>query len=211
MSGPAGRPAGTVAGTAAGTVAGTVAGTPVGTPSDAAPEPEPDPPPASPSRRLRRPAGRPSWAVVFAALLVAVVCATALAVTLLARPSDAELRNSALEAARIYTTSLTTYDARTLDEDVARVKRVATGEFAEEYDETISGLLDQLQTDQASSAGTVVGVGIERLSRDEATVLVAVNQEITSAGSAPRTEASRLRMALVRRGGNWLVSDVQRL
>ncbi len=149
--------------------------------------------------------------VVFAALVVAVVCATALAVTLLARPSDTELRDSALVAARTYTASLTTYNAGTLDEDIARVKRVATGQFAEEYDETISSLLDQLQADQASSKGTVVGAGLERFERDEATVLVAVNQEITSAGAASRTEASRLRMVLVRRDGSWLVSDVERV
>lgn len=162
---------------------------------------------------LRSAEGHPPWAVVAAALGLALVCLVTVIALILTRPAvDDELRDSALVAARTYTTSLTTYDHRTLDEDVERVRRVATGEFATEYDATIEQLRQQLVTTQAVSTGTVVGAGIESVDPDSATVLVAVNQTIVSAEAPePRSETNRLRMVLVRQDGSWRVGQVQRL
>jgi len=175
--------------------------------------PEDDAPGATgaPTDKGRPPRRRPPWWVVVAALLVAVV-AVAAAIGVALRPGDDAVRESALTAARTYTTSLTTYDYRALDADFARVKKVATGDFAAEYDKTSGELRPSLVSNQAVATSTVVGAGIERLQGEEATVLVAVNQQITtSAAPTPRGEANRLRMVLVRQNGNWLVSKVERL
>jgi Mce-associated membrane protein len=146
---------------------------------------------------------------VVAALAIAGVVVSAL--LLLTHPSQEDLRKSALLAARQYTTALTTYDARTLDEDVARVTKVSTAEFARQYQASIASNRAQIVATGTASAGTVVGAGIENLDEGSATVLVAVNQHITTTGQSPRSEANRLRMGLVRRNGGWYISSVQRL
>ena len=233
MTGPAGSPAGRPAGTAAGSTAGP-ATAPASAPAEASTQE------ASGRRRIGRrgaaaaggrsadaPAGvssgegtaaggrwwrrrtAPWWLV---ALLAAVsVAAAAAGLALLARPSQADLRDSALSAGRSYVERLTTFDARTLDEDVAAVERVSTEQFSAEYGETIAAVRDQVQADQTVSAGEVVAVGLEKLEDDRAVVLVAVNAEITSAGQPARTEANRVRVELVRQDGSWLLSGVDRL
>lgn len=212
MTGAAGTPGGAPAGTVAGSTAGS-------SPADPGPEPhdEQGAPGPAPGRRRwlwrgpsRWPAlGRRVWLAVAGAVVVGTLVLAVVA--LLRMPSDAEVRDSALLAARTYSTSLTTFDARTLDEDVERVRRSSTPEFAQEYDQTIAQLRETVTAEQTVSTGTVVGAGLERLSGDTATVLVAVNQEIVSAGAPPRTEANRLRMVLERREGDWLIRDVERL
>lgn len=235
--GPAGRPAGKRAGSApAGApVAGArpTTATPSGpdattaTPAAAPPSERPSDGPSGkkPGRKARRKPdttatrsagtaalarrGAPWWLV--ALLGVLAVGGLVLSAVLLSRPSDAELRESAVAAATRYTEFLTTYDARTLEEDVARMAAVSTEEFAEEYRGTVEGLQARIAEQQATSTGSVVGSGVERLEGDTATVLVAVDQEITAAGQEPRTEANRVRMRLVREDGSWVVADVERL
>jgi hypothetical protein len=149
--------------------------------------------------------------MVYGVTLLAVLAVAALAVVLLSTPSDDELRDSARLAARTYTTSLTTYDAATLDDTVERVQRASTEEFGAQYAQTIDGLRARIDSERLSSQGDVVAVGIEEIDDDRATLIVAVDQQIASAGAPPRTEANRVRMVLVRRDGNWTVDDVERL
>jgi Mce-associated membrane protein len=183
--------------------------------SDDAPDTAPEPdatPQAAAGRSLRRrlrSRGRPTWLWVTAAVALATLVLAV--ISLLRTPSDDEVRESALLAARTYTTSLTTFDARTLDADAERVRRSSTEQFAQEYEQTIEGLRETVEGGQTVSTGTVVGAGIEQLDDGTATVLVAVNQQITSQGAPPRTEANRLRMVLERRDGQWLIRSVDRL
>ena len=212
MTGPAGRAAGTAAGRPAGTVAGTPAGIPArtagSTPADTPDSPVPAPADGqdAPKPRGRRPR---LWLVGLVGLVLAGLLVLAL---LQFRPSsEREVRQSALQAATVYTTSLTTFDARTLDEDVERVRRASTEEFQAQYDETIAGIRETVLTEQRVSSGTVVGAGLEKLDDDTATVLVAVNQELSAAAGEPRTEANRIRMVLERADGRWLIKSVERL
>lgn len=160
-------------------------------------------------RGARTGRGAPWWLV--ALLGVLAVGGLVLSAVLLSRPSDVELRESAVAAGTRYAEFLTTYDARTLDEDVARMAAVSTEEFAEEYRGTVEGLRARITEQQATSTGTVVGSGVERLEGETVVVLVAVDQEITGSGQEPRTEANRVRMRLVREDGSWVVAEVERL
>ena len=197
MTGPAGTPAGTPA--------GSVAGTP------AAPQVEQSEPSAdevaSPRRRL--PGGRRVWTIVVLSILTLAL--TAALVAVVRAPTDREVRESALLAARTYTTSLTTFDVRTFDADADRVRRSSTPAFVTKYDETVAGLRETVDSQRLVSTGTVVGAGLEQIDDGRATVLVAVNQEILSPMAPARLEANRLRMVLVRDDGHWLIEDVQRL
>lgn len=158
----------------------------------------------------RRKGGAPWWALGVTSAL-AVLAVLALVVVLFARPSDKALRDSALLAARSYVTDLTTYDARTLDADIARVKKVSSPEFIREYDANIAKVRDTIIKGQSVSTGTVVGAGLEQLAGNNATLLVAVNQTFQAPGQQSRTEANRVRVTLVRTSGNWYLRTVIRL
>lgn len=156
---------------------------------------------------------RPSWAVVAVALSVAVV---ALGVALYALllgggPSDDEVRESALEAARERTVVITSYDHRTLDATFMQVLDLAVGSFRTDYATTTEQLRATFTSQQAVAVGRVVAVGLESAQEDRAVAVVAVDQVITTKDAAPRTERNRLRMTLVRPDGTWLVERVERL
>jgi hypothetical protein len=68
-----------------------------------------------------------------------------------------------------------------------------------------------VEAEMSTSVGTVLGAGIEAVDGDRVTVVVAVNQQLTTAGAEPRTEAGRLRMTLIRSDGQWLIAGVDRL
>jgi hypothetical protein len=61
------------------------------------------------------------------------------------------------------------------------------------------------------STGAVLGAGLEELDDSTATVLVAVDQELTANAGEPRVEANRLRVVLERGDGRWLIKSVTRL
>ena len=154
------------------------------------------------------------------ALAVAVVSlGVALASLLLGDPAAdraERARESALQAARERTTTLTSYDHRRLDEDFAAVLETATGEFKAEYEKTTMQLKSAFVQQRAVAVAEVVAAGLEEADvdgegDDTAVAVVAVDQVIKTAGQPPRTERNRLRMELVRPDGTWLVTRVQRL
>jgi Mce-associated membrane protein len=121
-------------------------------------------------------------------------------------------RDSALQAARERTTTLTSYDHRRLDEDFAAVLETATGDFRAEYEKTTA----QLKQTFVQQRAEVVAAGLEEADvdgdgADTAVAVVAVDQVIRTAGQPARTERNRLRMELVRPDGTWLVQRVERL
>lgn len=208
---PGGRRAGSSKGAPGGAPSARVAPAPRAPDSDAddgAPM-TPSAGPASPPTGRRR-GGAPWWALAITSA-VAVLAVLALVVVLFARPSEQALRDSALLAGRSYVTDLTTYDARTLDTDVAKVKKISSPQFAKEYDANIAKVRDTILKAQTVSTATVVGAGVEKLTGDSATVLVAVNQTFQAPGQQPRTEANRVRVVLVRTNGNWYLNGVTRL
>ena len=204
---PAGRPAGRRAGSAGTSAPAATAPAPRQETTGTGPDSPAPPAEGAATASSRRTA--PWWLVALLAVLA--VGGLVLSAVLLSRPSDAALRDSAVEAGTRYTEFLTTFDARTIEEDVARMAAVSTADFAEEYRRTVEGLRPRIAQQQATSTGTVVGIGVERLEGDTATVLVAVDQELTASGEQPRTEANRVRMRLVRDDGSWVVDDVERL
>lgn len=186
----------------------------------AAPATELPAPPAATKRA--RSTGAP-WLVVVLALVFGLLClALAGSVLWSERGGDAaaddgvQLRASALEAARERTVALTSYDHRTLDQDVAGVLATATGAFEQEYTSTVAQLRETFVSTQVVATSEVRAAGLEgevdpTEQGERAVVVVAVDQVIAAAGAEPRTETNRLRMTLVRPDGTWLVEAVERL
>ncbi len=144
---------------------------------------------------------------------VAVLALLTATAVLLMRPADplADTRASALAAVKVRTAAVTSYDAATLDSDVAAVLKTAVEPFATSYTEATRELRTTLQTTKAKAAGSVVAAGLESVSQDRAVAVVAVDQVIQAAGQQPRRERNRLRMTLVRPRDTWLVERVERL
>ena len=146
-------------------------------------------------------------ALVVAGLLSAVALARGDA----ARADElATARAQALRAAQSFATALTTYDYRTLDRDFAAVRKRTTASFTTEYDKAGSGLAEVIKKYHATSSGTVVASGVSEISPQRAVVLLFVDQKVSNTQLAqPRVDRNRMRLVLVHRNGQWLVSSVQ--
>jgi Mce-associated membrane protein len=204
-AGTAGRAAGRAAGTAAGRAAGRAAGTTGSTSAGRGPSGRTGSAESGSKTGRRR---RLLLAALAGLILLAVLAGGAL---LLNRPSEAETRTSALEAARRYATLLTTYDARTLDQDLKRVRDVSTSAWADEFEATLNERREQIESSRVAATGSVAGAGLEQLEGDVATVLVAVDQRVTTAGQPPADERSRLRLVLEQQDGTWVLRSAASL
>ena len=152
----------------------------------------------------------PERSTVVLGLLLALVLG-ALAYVLL-RPADDEssARREALKAATTSAIDLTSYDHDHLDRDFAWVKARATPKFADEYataNEPLRTIITKLKAD---AVGTVVEASATVQDSERVKVLLFVDQTITNGtDNKTRTERNRVIMSMVKRGGEWLVDDVE--
>lgn len=119
-------------------------------------------------------------------------------------------RAQALSDASRFAVNLTSYDYRNLNAAFDAVVADATPAFGRQYRATSESRAARLRTDRSVSHGTVVAAGIEdETAGRSADVLVLVNQSITNVDApTPGTQRGELRMALVRSGDRWLLSDL---
>jgi hypothetical protein len=110
-----------------------------------------------------------------------------------------------LQAASADVQVITSYDYRRLDTDVQSAHSRMTDRMRTEYDSTLAQVRASAPRQKAILAGTVVGGGLEAVDGDRATALVFLNQRVTRAGQKPVTNASPLRVALLRQEGRWRV------
>lgn len=143
--------------------------------------------------------------------VIVAVLAVALAFVLLrGGDDDSSVRDEALEAATTAAVDLTTYDHTRLDRDFAWVDEGATSSFAKEYEATNEPLRDIITKLKADAVGTVVEASATVEDSEHVTVLLFVDQTITNGtDSKTRTERNRVVMSMVKRGGAWLVDDVE--
>lgn len=187
--------------------------TPTDTPTDT------DAPRVEPSTT---PGAARDWRKVAAAVLVVLLALGAigyLAVQLRAAHRDLDRYDAAkvseaevLESARGLAVALTTYDYRDLEAQQRQLEQGSTEAFLQKFAETNKTLGPMFTQLQASAKGTVVEIAVREVRGDLATVLAAVDQAATSKQSAkPTTQASRLRLHLVRQGDRWLLDSVDLL
>lgn len=125
-----------------------------------------------------------------------------------ARLTQAEV----LESARGLAVALTSYDYRDLDSQQRQLGKSSTDAFQQKFAETNKTLGPMFTQLQASAKGTVVDIAVKEVQGDLATVLALVDQAATSKQSdKPTTQASRLRLHLVRQGDQWLLDSVDLL
>lgn len=115
----------------------------------------------------------------------------------------------ALEAARSEVVDLTSFDYVTLDEDIARIKRVSIGDLQKESVDQLDKQRQQLTQAKAVVNTEVVGAGVTRADSSDATVLLVIQSTQKSAAS-PQAQVVRYRIEaqLKKIKGKWLLSGI---
>lgn len=178
--------------------------------------PEPEPEPAE-TEADKAPEGevappRPSrWPIAVAAALLVV--GTFLGV--LAAQYKAELdrergrRQDVEEVAARFAANFVTYDYRTLDESLERIRDDATAKFGNEYERLFRSSVSTLITEtKAQSRGTVTDVFLGELDDEAANVLTVLNVERQGISGRVPVAGTYLELDLVRSGGRWKIDNV---
>lgn len=183
--------------------------------------PAPPPPAEPPAERARRRPGRPRRprrADVLLLVALAVVVALAATAALLgarARSDDRveQARREAQAAAEAHAVTLLSYDHRHLDRDFAQAGKVLTGRFADDYAATTEKVVrPSAEQVKAVVTADVAASSVVRASENRVVVLLFVDQTTTSTRlEGPKVDLNRVRMTMVRSGGEWLVSGVDAL
>ena len=151
---------------------------------------------------------------LLAVLAVIAVAAVAVLVTATSRVSAAssrdERRTAILSAARQQAVNFTTLDYRHLDRDLGRVLHGATGDFRTQFGSGTKDLTTLVTQNKAVSRGEVLDAGLVTDDPDSARVLVVADSTVTNAAQPkPAKRHYRMQLDMVRKGGRWLVSDLQ--
>lgn len=123
---------------------------------------------------------------------------------------DSTVRLDVLGAATSAAEDMTTYNYRRLDRDFAWVDEGGTASFKKEYAAATEQLRKVVTKLKGKAVGAVLEAAVTLDGTDRATVLLFVDQTITNGkDSKIRTEHNRVVISMVKRGGDWLVDDVE--
>lgn len=126
-----------------------------------------------------------------------------------ARNASDAAREGALQAGRQAILNLDALSAATIDKDLARVVAGSTGTFKEQFTKAQADLKSLILAKKTVSSGKVLSAGVVRSDLDTATVLVAVDRLVKDNTDATGVTArDRWKISLERRGGRWLVANL---
>jgi len=91
----------------------------------------------------------------------------------------------------------------------AAATQVLTGDAARQYEVLFKALQQKAGSEQLTLTAKIVAAGVETLEGDHAQLLVFLDQSSTRASDGTTsTSAAQLRIAAVRRGGVWRISEL---
>lgn len=125
-----------------------------------------------------------------------------------------EVRTDVLVAAADLTQRTLSYDHRTFDNDMEVARARMTPEFRDEYDATMEQVRANTEANEIVLQAVVVSSAIIRMTEDEATMLVFVNQATSAGSEEARNEQltrSSLVVTLVDDDGDWVMSELTSL
>ena len=162
--------------------------------------------PRVPLRRVVR-----SRALPWALTVVAVVGTVLFFVLWRGAKAEEARREEVGEVSRSFLMALTNFEANTIEDDVAEIRAFATGEFADEVEETFSDeRVQAIRDSQAESVGEVRSVFVQEIEGATASVFGVVDEEITNESTAvPRSETLRIEVGLIRTTEGWKVATVE--
>jgi Mce-associated membrane protein len=123
---------------------------------------------------------------------------------------EQERYDAVAQAASEFTTALLNLRYDDFESSTQKVKALATGEFAEQYQKSTGGLLELIRRSKSVMTGEVVWAGVVRADEDSATVIVATSGTVSNAESdnEPVARTFRLQVGLTRVEDDWLASDL---
>lgn len=160
-------------------------------------------------------ASRPKWVVPVAGVLVLVLIASLIGAVWFGIKAAhgfgiERARSSAVEAAKVVATDLTTFDVGTADADLKRLLAATTPQYAAALQGDQDAVLKDMHADQARSTGTVTEAGVLSYDPDTDTahVLVSVRAQVASK-AVPGGQARDYRMEITMIDqGDWLADSV---
>jgi hypothetical protein len=149
-------------------------------------------------------------------LAVVLLCAAALTAAVLTgythwTASDREFRKDSRQVVQVATGMAEAMASFTPSAPTSSIDRAAAmmvpeqaGAFKEQYKKTSADLAQRHVTAQAAT----LSAGVEAIGPSAASVAVILRVTQNMPGQPPSRAAPALRVALIKRGGDWLVSDV---
>ncbi len=117
-----------------------------------------------------------------------------------------------LQAARSGVVDMTSFDHLTLDDDIAEIRRVATGDLLEESVAQLEGQRDQFVQVEAVVNTEVIGAGVTRADGSSGTVLLVIQStQRTVADPRPQIVKYRIQVELQKVDDRWLLSGISGL
>jgi Mce-associated membrane protein len=165
------------------------------------------------SRRLRLP--RPNWKYVAASLVLLCTCALLAASGYMVKQhrQAIQVQQQTAEyaaAGRQSVVTLMSLDFNKAQEDVDRIINNSTGSFRDDFKNQAADFIKVAQDSKVITEVTVNSVGVESMTKDSATVLVAATSRVTNtAGAKQEPRTWRLSVNLQRDGGQIKMSKVE--
>jgi Mce-associated membrane protein len=114
-----------------------------------------------------------------------------------------------LQAARSGVVDVTSYDHLTLDDDIAQVRRITTGDLRETSIAQLAESRETITATRATVTTEVVGAAVTAADAEDATVLLVVQTTQENDGSEQAQVAQyRIQVTLRKEDGRWLLSGL---
>lgn len=156
------------------------------------------------------------WVRVVLALLLPVLVAAGLFVwqdgERDAAVASAADDRAALNAATLQTLNWASVDYRDVDSFVAKVRAGATGDFAQQFDESEDALRELIESNESVQVPTIPNGGAGLLERrdDQARVLIVMDAQVTNTSAeTPQPRQYRLQVTVSKVDGRWLTSQLE--
>jgi Mce-associated membrane protein len=123
----------------------------------------------------------------------------------------AERYGAVLASARGEATAFINIDYREAQESIDAVAAGATGEFEEQYTESVDSVIEVLEQNESVMTGEVVWAGVVSLDSDSARVIAATSGTVANVSTQgePVDRAFRLLLDLTYVEGRWLTNNLE--
>jgi Mce-associated membrane protein len=115
-----------------------------------------------------------------------------------------------LQAARSEIVDLTSFDYLTLDEDIAKAKRITTGDLQKEAVDQLNKTRQDVTTAQAVVSTEVIGAAVTSADDEHGTVVLFIQStQKNNAVSQAQVLQFHVEANLTKVNGRWLLSGIQ--
>ena len=121
-------------------------------------------------------------------------------------------RDSSLAAAKDYAQTMFSYEPGNVEQKIERTQGFVIDGARKEFDEQVTQLkmAHNVKSNRIISKLAVADAGVVTNTRSTSTVLLFLNQSVTSAVEPKvRIDPSRVQFTMVRKGGDWKINSIE--